>query len=620
MSRIAALPILLAVLLAGWGSDALANKRIALLIGNKDYDTRVGTLTNPLKDIEVVGKALQETGFVILPPLKNAMRRQILAAVADYAAKLNEAGSGTIGVLYYSGHGVSRPEDKSNYLIPVDVTDLRSREAWFDTVPLEDILAELKRTAPSTSHFVIFDACRSELQLPTKDTTKGFTPVAERPGMFIALATAPNDVASDLGDASGPYAAALSAELVKPGLSHLDVFQNIKQEVNSRTGGRQVPWERNGLLTRVYFKEGEKPKAQAPVVAAKTEEVRGQSTEELLFWNDVKELKNAAELKEFIRQYPNSNRVELAKVRIASLESSSTPPAKEERTKSAVPKQEFLPQIIGGTDAQLKDWPWMATLRTVNPTSGDVLYVCQGAVIAPQWVLTVANCAEGARATASGITLTDHKGTDLRVEVVLGVDNLATVQPRDVYKVKRAIIRETWDPAKHINNIALFELEREWWGEVARLSLDAKFDPPDGAVTRIPGFGHGREAGDTKAVEGNVARLAEVDVPVVSNTRCNAVYKGRVPSSNICAGYEQGGKDGCQGNSGAPLTAYTNRGCPYPVGIVSWGEGCARPMGYSVHERLSSHADWLRHHVPDVQGLNDAYLADCRPRGKKTTP
>jgi hypothetical protein len=33
-----------------------AEKRIALLIGNKDYKAGVGTLTNPLNDIRIVGE------------------------------------------------------------------------------------------------------------------------------------------------------------------------------------------------------------------------------------------------------------------------------------------------------------------------------------------------------------------------------------------------------------------------------------------------------------------------------------------------------------------------------------------------------------------------------------
>jgi uncharacterized caspase-like protein len=60
-------------------------------------------------------------------------------------------------------------------------------------------------------------------------------------------------LASDLGDGSGPYAEALANELRKPGLDHLNLFQNVKEAVQLSTGGFQQPWESNGLGRRVYL-------------------------------------------------------------------------------------------------------------------------------------------------------------------------------------------------------------------------------------------------------------------------------------------------------------------------------------------------------------------------------
>ena len=76
---------------------------------------------------------------------------------------------------------------------------------WDDSIKLDDIL-KLLYGARSAAKFIVFDACRNELQLPTKDTTKGLVPVAEQQTMFIACASAPGRTASDRGDKSGPYA------------------------------------------------------------------------------------------------------------------------------------------------------------------------------------------------------------------------------------------------------------------------------------------------------------------------------------------------------------------------------------------------------------------------------
>ena len=64
---------------------AQAQKRVALLIGNKDYAAGVGALKNPHNDVAQVGTALAKVGFEVLPLLKNATREQILLAVHDYA-------------------------------------------------------------------------------------------------------------------------------------------------------------------------------------------------------------------------------------------------------------------------------------------------------------------------------------------------------------------------------------------------------------------------------------------------------------------------------------------------------------------------------------------------------
>src|SRR5262245_18421950 len=81
--------------------------------------------------------------------------------------------------------------------------------------------------------------------------------------MFIAYASAPGRTASDRGERSGPYAAALAAELGKAGLDHLNMFQNVKEAVLATTGGAQQPWESNGLGRRIYLTGQPKPVPQA---------------------------------------------------------------------------------------------------------------------------------------------------------------------------------------------------------------------------------------------------------------------------------------------------------------------------------------------------------------------
>jgi len=93
-------------------------------------------------------------------------------------------------------------------------------------------------------------------------------------------------------------------------------------------------------------------------------------------------------------------------------------------------------------------------------------------------------------------------------------------------------------------------------------------------------------------------KTQEVAVPHVSNDVCNAkkAYNGQVTEGMMCAGFAAGGFDACNGDSGGPLIL--NRGATQVlVGIVSWGEGCARPHKYGVYARVSSYVDFLNHGV-----------------------
>jgi hypothetical protein len=112
-------------------------------------------------------------------------------------------------------------------------------------------LAACDGTETFISYPVVFNACRNELRLPTRDTSKSL--VAEQQGYFIAYASAPGRTASDRGERSGPYAAALAMELGRQGIDHLSLLQNVKEAVIGLTGGAQLPSESNGLSRRVYL-------------------------------------------------------------------------------------------------------------------------------------------------------------------------------------------------------------------------------------------------------------------------------------------------------------------------------------------------------------------------------
>src|SRR5262249_56970726 len=127
-----------------------------------------------------------------------------------------------VGFLYYSGHGIASAGE--NYLIPIDVDEPSTIELNVQGVKHSEVLAILRGEAPNAAHYLVLDACRNTLKGVRGG--KGFMPVGQQSGVLVAFATEPGKTASDIGNGSGPYAAALVAELVKPAPNHFLMFHH----------------------------------------------------------------------------------------------------------------------------------------------------------------------------------------------------------------------------------------------------------------------------------------------------------------------------------------------------------------------------------------------------------
>jgi secreted trypsin-like serine protease len=90
--------------------------------------------------------------------------------------------------------------------------------------------------------------------------------------------------------------------------------------------------------------------------------------------------------------------------------------------------------------------------------------------------------------------------------------------------------------------------------------------------------------------------MLKATVPFISDATCRAyggLYSNLVAGEEICAGFASGGVDTCQGDSGGPMFRRDNAGAWIQVGIVSWGEGCARPNAPGVYSEVSTFASQI---------------------------
>jgi secreted trypsin-like serine protease len=283
------------------------------------------------------------------------------------------------------------------------------------------------------------------------------------------------------------------------------------------------------------------------------------------------------------------------------------------------PRNFYQSKVVGGSLAKIGDWPGLAALRTHDPNRRYSFYFCGATVIAPTTVLTAAHCVvdTGLKKSSDGSSYVNGFGR--RVEVVIGTDDLSKVGPQNIRGIREITVHPQYKSAGNGNDLALIYLDVPWDGSPTRLSLNPKADPGAGKMVMVAGFGaqkendtgvtHTRDDGETFSAAS--AQLFEVGLPTVAEAVCKATYRGQtIGLGQICAGYLEGEKDSCQGDSGGPLVTFDRNGCPYQVGVVSWGKGCAEKNAYGVYSRTSAYADWLRQQTRAVREMDEADFDD----------
>lgn len=218
-------------------------------------------------------------------------------------------------------------------------------------------------------------------------------------------------------------------------------------------------------------------------------------------------------------------------------------------------------KIVGGVEAAKGEFPFIVSLQ-----NGSYGHFCGGSLIKKNWVLTAAHCVPAGIQTA-----------------VAGLHGQGDSQGVERLEVERVISHPDYNKQPQDYDFALLKLKSDSsypTVELNRRELSGKVS----LVTA--GWGATSEGG------GAADLLQKVTVPLVSASRCEKAYPGKITGRMLCAGFDAGKKDSCQGDSGGPLLAGSGANRVL-AGVVSWGEGCARPKKYGVYSKVSSVLEWI---------------------------
>jgi trypsin len=110
----------------------------------------------------------------------------------------------------------------------------------------------------------------------------------------------------------------------------------------------------------------------------------------------------------------------------------------------------------------------------------------------------------------------------------------------------------------------------------------------DGDMTLVSGWGFTKNELESNEV------LRAVEVPVVNIKKCKKAYAreaNKITAQMFCAGFDEGGRDSCAGDSGGPVKRKSDG---VLIGVVSWGIDCALTDFPGVYSKVSSVRSWIR--------------------------
>jgi hypothetical protein len=314
MHRNVLFPFFAAVFFSVFVTPAVADNRVALVIGNGAY-ARVPHLPNPVHDAEDVAAALKRSGFEIM-----VVTDLDKAGMDEAMIKFTRAArTADVAIFYYTGHALQF--GGINYLVPVDA-QLNHEADLRRMVRVDDVIADMQ---PARNlRILVLDSCRDNPlaeQLKRSIGTarsasvgRGLAKIDSPEGMIIAYATQSGRTADDGDGRNSPYTTAFLKNVgTKEEIG--TIFRRISADVYQTTHQAQLPELSLSLIGEFYLNG----KLQITATPAQTSAPVDPCVAASDHWKSAEAINTKGAYEDHLARFPTCSFTSLARTRIAAL-------------------------------------------------------------------------------------------------------------------------------------------------------------------------------------------------------------------------------------------------------------------------------------------------------------
>nr|XP_031825821.1 trypsin-2-like [Nomia melanderi] len=230
-------------------------------------------------------------------------------------------------------------------------------------------------------------------------------------------------------------------------------------------------------------------------------------------------------------------------------------------------------RIVNGTKAALRQFPYQVSLRR----SYNSRHFCGGSLIDEYYVLTAAHC----------VFLNGEPILPWTVMVVAGEIQLNQQTPAGQRRgVEEIYVHPRFNQSTLQNDVALLYLKVPFKLTPNITPVIMTTEPPvPNSICQVSGWGY--PSYDYPIVSND---LMYVDLPIVEPSVCKKLLVNVTDllPGMFCAGYMEGQRDACRGDSGGGMICNG-----VLTGVVSGGEGCALPALPGVYSSVFFFEEWI---------------------------